>query len=58
MLLKLKENYRTALYLQHYEGMSYKEIAATLGLTDGQVRMSIYRGKKKLKKVIKEEMDI
>ena len=57
LLMSLKENYRTALYLQHYEDMSYKEIAATLGLSIGQVRMSIYRGKKKLKKLMKEEMN-
>ena len=57
LLFSLKENYHTALYLQHYEGMSYKEIAVTLGMTVGQVRMSIYRGKKKLKKMIKEETD-
>lgn len=55
-LSRLKEKYRTALYLQHYEGMTYSEIATTLGLTKGQVRMSIYRGKKTLKKMIREEM--
>lgn len=57
MLSKLNENYRTALYLQHYEDMSYSQIAETLELSPGQVRMFIYRGKKKLKKMLEEEVD-
>ena len=56
LLKSLNEQYKTVLYLQQYEGMSYKEIAQSMGLSLGQVRMLIYRSKKKLKNIIETEL--
>jgi RNA polymerase sigma-70 factor (ECF subfamily) len=52
----LDENYRTVLYLQEFEGLSYEEIARIMGLTHGQVRMLLYRGRKKFRKLAEKEM--
>lgn len=52
----LDENYQTVLYLQEMEGLSYEEIARIMRLTHGQVRMLLYRGRKKLKKLAEKEL--
>ncbi len=56
LLQDLNERYRTALYLREYAEMSYQEIAQTMGISLGQVRMLIYRGRKKLKKLAEQEL--
>lgn len=56
LLASLDERYRTAIYLQQFEGMSYQEIAAAMNISTGQVRMLLYRGRKKLKKLIEREL--
>lgn len=53
----LDEHYQTVLYLQEYEGLSYEEIAKILGMTVGQVRMLLYRGRKKFKKLAEKELN-
>lgn len=52
----LDEQYRTVLYLQEFEGLSYQKIAEAMGLSEGQVRMLLYRGRKKFKKLAQEEL--
>ena len=44
----LPAEYRVPLVLYHYDGMSYKEIAETLGLSLSAVETRIHRAKKKL----------
>ncbi|MFW6265082.1 MAG: RNA polymerase sigma factor, partial [Bacillota bacterium] len=58
LLGSLNEKYRTVLYLQKYEEMSYEEIAKIMSISKGQVRMLIYRGKKKLKALIEKEREL
>lgn len=53
----LDEQYQTVLYLQEFEGLSYQEIAQVLGFTQGQVRMLLYRGRKKFKKLVEKELN-
>ncbi|MEJ2722929.1 MAG: sigma-70 family RNA polymerase sigma factor [bacterium] len=44
----LPEKYRVPLVLFHYEGLSYKEIAETMGLSLSAVESRIHRAKKRL----------
>ena len=45
----LKDNYRTALYLFAVEGASYDEIAGIMKKSMAQVKILIYRARKKIK---------
>lgn len=51
---KLPRQKREILILQYWGGLSQKEIASTLGITTENVRVSGYRGKKELKKILEE----
>lgn len=51
-LIILPEVQRSAVLLRDYEGYSYKEIAALLDLTEAQVKVYIFRARKKLKAFI------
>ncbi|TDE97521.1 RNA polymerase sigma factor SigE [Occultella glacieicola] len=46
----LKPQYRAAVVLCDIEGLSYEEIAATLGISMGTVRSRIHRGRAQLRK--------
>ena len=54
---KLSEKYALLLEMQFYRKMSYKEIALALDITDGAVDSRLVRAKKKLKKIISQEMN-
>ena len=43
------------IYLAEVEDLSYKEIAKILNKTIGQVKINIYRGKKKIRESILKE---
>ena len=45
----LQKDYKTALYLYAVENMSYSEIAKTMNKTIPQIKILIYRARKKLK---------
>ncbi|MCC6145850.1 MAG: RNA polymerase sigma factor [Candidatus Hydrogenedentes bacterium] len=47
-LAELPQNHRSALLLREFGDLSYGEIALTLGVTEGQVKIWIHRGRKKL----------
>jgi RNA polymerase sigma-70 factor (ECF subfamily) len=47
-LADLPQGQRAALLLREFGELSYAEIAATLGATEAQVKVWIYRGRKKL----------
>lgn len=49
LILKLKKEQCEVVYLADIEGLSYKEISKVLGKTQAQVRMLLYRGRRKLK---------
>ncbi|MBI2620051.1 MAG: sigma-70 family RNA polymerase sigma factor [Ignavibacteriales bacterium] len=47
---KLSAAYRAALVLREYEGLSYKEIAGLLQITEQAVKSRIFRAREELKK--------
>ncbi len=51
ILKSLKDDYKTALYLFAIEEMSYKEIAKIMQKTIPQIKITIFRARKKLKKL-------
>ena len=51
-LFSLSPDYRVAVVLCDMEGMSYEEIAETLGVKMGTVRSRIHRGRKQLREYI------
>ena len=53
-LMELPEKYRVALTLYHFEDLSYKEIAYTMGIKIGTVKTYIYRGREELKTLLEE----
>ena len=48
---KLPENQRTALILNKYEELSYKEIAEVMGVTLSSVESLLFRAKNNLEKI-------
>lgn len=48
----LPEQQKATVTLRDYEGYSYKEIGEITGLSEGQVKISIYRGRMALKNFI------
>lgn len=46
---KLKDDYRTVVYLIDYEGFTYKETATIMKKTVSQIKIMVYRARKKLK---------
>lgn len=54
-LKKLKKNYEIAVYLADIENLSYKEIAKITKSSIPQVKVTIYRARKALKKIIEKE---
>lgn len=53
----LSPKYRVPLVLHHYEGMSYKDIAAVLGISLSAVEARIHRAKKSLIKKLEPWLD-
>lgn len=51
-LSKINEKQRTAILLRDYEGYSYREIGEIMGVNEGQVKITIYRGRVALKAYI------
>lgn len=54
----LNEKYKTVLYLYEFERLTYQEIAKVMKIGQGQVRMLLYRARKKLKKIAKGELKV
>ncbi len=52
---KLPHKLRTILVLKEYTGLSYKEIAATLKITEGNVKVRVFRARASLQKLLNEE---
>ncbi|MFL6279032.1 MAG: RNA polymerase sigma factor [Vicinamibacterales bacterium] len=48
----LPDHHRVPLVLFHFEDMSYKEIAAALGISVAKVRTDIHRGREALKRAM------
>jgi len=54
---KLHSKYALLLEMQFYRKMNYKEIALALDITVGAVDSRLVRAKKKLKKIISQDMN-
>ncbi len=54
---KLPENYRVVLVLSEFEGLKDSEIAETLGITSGAVKIRLHRAKERLKEEILAQCD-
>lgn len=50
----LPEKQRSCMQLRDFEGYAYKDIATILGMTEEQVKISIFRARQTVKKKIKE----
>jgi RNA polymerase sigma factor (sigma-70 family) len=55
-LQELPYNLRVVLVLKEYGGLSYKEIGSIVGISEGNVKVRVFRGREKLAKVLKEKM--
>ncbi len=54
-LARLPENLREVLVLSEYADMNYKEIGKALGITEGNVKVRVFRAREKLAKLIGED---
>ena len=54
----LPENWRLPLLLKYMEGMSEKEAARALGITQGALKARLHRARKALEKVLNEEVEL
>jgi RNA polymerase sigma-70 factor (ECF subfamily) len=48
----LPDDYREAFVLREYNGLSYNEIAETVGISLDIVKIRIFRAKKKLREIL------
>ncbi len=55
VIKKLKTNHQIVIYLTQIEGLTYKETARIMGITEKQVKNLVYNAKKSLKKLLIEE---
>ena len=51
-LAKLPQNLREVLILREYGDLNYKEIGAVLGITEGNVKVRMFRAREQLEKLI------
>ena len=53
-LEKLPYKFRVVLVLKEYAKMNYKEIGATLGISEGNVKVRVFRAREKMANLLKE----
>ncbi|HAH63064.1 MAG TPA: RNA polymerase subunit sigma-24 [Treponema sp.] len=51
----LPENLREVLILREYGDLNYKEIGKTLGITEGNVKVRVFRAREQLAKILGED---
>ena len=52
---RLHKEYREALYLTYFEGLSYAQAAEVMGKSVKQVTNMVYRGKQRLRELLEKE---
>ena len=52
---ELNPDYREALYLTYFEGMSYLQAAEVMGKSVKQITNIVYRGKERLRGLLERE---
>ncbi|MBQ8064105.1 MAG: RNA polymerase sigma factor [Prevotella sp.] len=55
LIARLPEKQRTAMQLRDIEGKSYRDIATVMGITEEQVKISIFRARQTIKKEFKRQ---
>ena len=58
MIKELPENMRESIYLFYWEGYSTAQIAVLLERRESTVRSDLFRARKRLKEILKEEYDL
>ncbi len=58
ILLKVSEKDRTLIILRDQSGFAYHEIAKIMGMTEGQVKIGLYRARKKFKDLYQRESEV
>ena len=53
---KLPENLRTVMILKEYGELNYKEIGRSLGISEGNVKVRVFRARERLAEILKEEI--
>ena len=51
-LNELPHNMRTAIVLREYAGMTYRDIGAMLGISEGNVKVRLHRARQRLAKLL------
>ena len=52
---QLNPQYREALYLTYFAGMSYAQAAQVMGKNEKQISNMVYRGKQSLRELLRKE---
>ncbi len=55
-LSKIPYHLRMPIVLKEYGGLNYKEIGAILGISEGNVKIRVYRARERLAALLKEEL--
>jgi RNA polymerase sigma-70 factor (ECF subfamily) len=56
-LLQLPESYRTYIILRDGNGLTYEEISAIMNESIGQVKVGLYRARKKFREMYRQKME-
>jgi RNA polymerase sigma-70 factor (ECF subfamily) len=54
-LLQLPENLRTVLILKEYAELNYKDIGKMLGISEGNVKVRVFRARERLSVILTKE---
>ena len=54
-LNQLPEKLRMVLVLKEYGGLNYRDIGTILGISEGNVKVRVFRAREQLEKIFKEE---
>jgi RNA polymerase sigma-70 factor (ECF subfamily) len=57
LLAELPIGLRMPLVLKEYEGLTYREIGRILGITEGNVKVRIFRGREKLARLLEKRSE-
>jgi RNA polymerase sigma factor (sigma-70 family) len=57
-LEKLPDNLRMVLVLKEYADMNYKEIGKTLGISEGNVKVRVFRARERLAEIMQANNDL
>jgi RNA polymerase sigma-70 factor (ECF subfamily) len=54
-IANLPHNYRAAIELRHFQGLSYNEMSEALGVSPSDVKSWLFRARRRLRKALKPE---